>query len=376
MAASSGTNGSERFLRRRVVLTIFVVLLVCDNNVCPNLYPFIFYSLSVEDNAEGGRSNGERVNDGGTKERSSGIFRKQLALELGGVLFIGNFQETTGARTGWGAVARSFFKSIDSTFRQHVSSGQPVIDTPPPIFDAIPPNFGAPPISDAIPPNSPESSILANTQADRELNKDWMLDVISFLAYVIGIVNSHKTNAIFVSAWSSFNLNILVVKLYFKYCYSAGDERFKPFAPSDLDLSDYSNLFVPDLVHAFDLVVVAEGYDRTNLLWWVHAWTLTHPHGLITQVHGLSISILPSPSLASGLHPLRRSIATASPPPHSRKLFLWITVKAFRGASCVISPSLSYTIDLQKQKGEERSKSKCFWAWVRTGSAFKRPSGS
>ncbi|KAF7802293.1 protein SMAX1-LIKE 3 [Senna tora] len=68
--------------------------------------------------------------------------------------------------------------------------GQPVIDTPPPISDGIPPNSGAPaisdapPISDAIPPNSgappisPEGSIPANTQADHELNKDWMVDVI------------------------------------------------------------------------------------------------------------------------------------------------------------------------------------------------------
>ncbi|KAF7823988.1 uncharacterized protein G2W53_022132 [Senna tora] len=89
-------------------------------------------------------------------------------------------------RVNAGKVTQSFFKPIDSTFQQHVSSGQPVIDTPPPISDAIPLNSGAPPfsdappISDAIPPNSgappisPEGLIPANTQADRELNKDWM----------------------------------------------------------------------------------------------------------------------------------------------------------------------------------------------------------
>ncbi|KAF7821212.1 uncharacterized protein G2W53_026667 [Senna tora] len=121
-------------------------------------------------------------------------------------------------RVNAGKVTRSFFKPIDSTFQQHVSSGKPVVDTPPPISDAKPPNSSAPPISHAIPPNygappiSPEGSILANTQADRELNKDGIVDVISFLAYVVGVVNSHRTNAILLSAWSSFNLNILVMK--------------------------------------------------------------------------------------------------------------------------------------------------------------------
>ncbi|KAF7812541.1 uncharacterized protein G2W53_033517 [Senna tora] len=72
LTAASGAHGGE---------LIFVVLLVCDYNLWPNLYPFIFYSLSVEDNGEGGRSNGERCI--GRRGSSSGIFRKQMALELG-----------------------------------------------------------------------------------------------------------------------------------------------------------------------------------------------------------------------------------------------------------------------------------------------------
>ncbi|XP_054797587.1 uncharacterized protein LOC129302717 [Prosopis cineraria] len=41
-------------------------------------------------------------------------------------------------------------------------------------------------------------------------------------------------------------------------------------------------VLVPDVVVGFGSLVIAEGYDETNLVWWVHAWTLTD--GIITQV--------------------------------------------------------------------------------------------
>ncbi|XP_028751338.1 uncharacterized protein LOC114711150 [Neltuma alba] len=41
-------------------------------------------------------------------------------------------------------------------------------------------------------------------------------------------------------------------------------------------------VLVPDVVVGFGSVVIAEGFDEANLVWWVHAWTLTD--GVITQV--------------------------------------------------------------------------------------------
>ena len=41
--------------------------------------------------------------------------------------------------------------------------------------------------------------------------------------------------------------------------------------------------FVPDLIVGFGSVVIAEGYDDANMVWWVHAWTATID-GVITQV--------------------------------------------------------------------------------------------
>lgn len=42
-------------------------------------------------------------------------------------------------------------------------------------------------------------------------------------------------------------------------------------------------VLVPDVVIGFGSVVIAEGYDEANLLWWVHAWTLTDD-GIISEV--------------------------------------------------------------------------------------------
>ncbi|MED6120560.1 hypothetical protein PIB30_021881 [Stylosanthes scabra] len=40
---------------------------------------------------------------------------------------------------------------------------------------------------------------------------------------------------------------------------------------------------IPDLIVGFGSVVVAEGYDEANLVWWVHAWSVNED-GVITQV--------------------------------------------------------------------------------------------
>ncbi|OIW04399.1 hypothetical protein TanjilG_32591 [Lupinus angustifolius] len=40
---------------------------------------------------------------------------------------------------------------------------------------------------------------------------------------------------------------------------------------------------VPDIIVGFGLVVIAEGYDEENMVWWVHAWTAT-ADGVITEV--------------------------------------------------------------------------------------------
>ncbi|MED6125656.1 hypothetical protein PIB30_070686 [Stylosanthes scabra] len=44
-----------------------------------------------------------------------------------------------------------------------------------------------------------------------------------------------------------------------------------------------SKALVPDLIVGFSSVVVAEGYDEANLVWWVHAWTVNED-GVVTQV--------------------------------------------------------------------------------------------
>ncbi|KAI4305369.1 hypothetical protein L6164_028739 [Bauhinia variegata] len=46
--------------------------------------------------------------------------------------------------------------------------------------------------------------------------------------------------------------------------------------------ANYHVVLVPDLIVGFGSMVIAEGYDKTNLVWWVHAWTITD--GIITQV--------------------------------------------------------------------------------------------
>ncbi|XP_061354293.1 senescence associated gene 20-like [Gastrolobium bilobum] len=47
--------------------------------------------------------------------------------------------------------------------------------------------------------------------------------------------------------------------------------------------STSSKPLVPDVIVGFGSVIVAEGYDETNLVWWVHAWTATDD-GIITEV--------------------------------------------------------------------------------------------
>ncbi|TKY56561.1 Wound-induced protein 1 [Spatholobus suberectus] len=47
--------------------------------------------------------------------------------------------------------------------------------------------------------------------------------------------------------------------------------------------SSSSRPLVPDLIVGFGSVTIAEGFDETNLVWWVHAWTTT-ADGIITEV--------------------------------------------------------------------------------------------
>lgn len=42
-------------------------------------------------------------------------------------------------------------------------------------------------------------------------------------------------------------------------------------------------VLVPDLIVGFGSVTIAEGFDETNLVWWVHAWTTT-ADGVITEI--------------------------------------------------------------------------------------------
>ncbi|CAK8537907.1 unnamed protein product [Lathyrus sativus] len=39
---------------------------------------------------------------------------------------------------------------------------------------------------------------------------------------------------------------------------------------------------VPNLIIGFGSVIVAEGYDEKNMMWWVHAWSISD--GIITEV--------------------------------------------------------------------------------------------
>lgn len=39
---------------------------------------------------------------------------------------------------------------------------------------------------------------------------------------------------------------------------------------------------VPNLIIGFGSVIVAEGYDEKNMVWWVHAWSISD--GIITEV--------------------------------------------------------------------------------------------
>ncbi|KAK7321402.1 hypothetical protein VNO77_32020 [Canavalia gladiata] len=40
---------------------------------------------------------------------------------------------------------------------------------------------------------------------------------------------------------------------------------------------------VPDLIIGFGSMIIAEGYDDSNMVWWVHVWTIT-VDGVITEV--------------------------------------------------------------------------------------------
>jgi hypothetical protein len=39
---------------------------------------------------------------------------------------------------------------------------------------------------------------------------------------------------------------------------------------------------VPNLIIGFGSIIVAEGYDEINMVWWVHAWSISN--GIITEV--------------------------------------------------------------------------------------------
>ncbi|XP_027368463.1 senescence associated gene 20-like [Abrus precatorius] len=56
-----------------------------------------------------------------------------------------------------------------------------------------------------------------------------------------------------------------------------------PLLTGSSSSSPSSKPLVPDLVVGFGSVIIAEGYDDTNMLWWVHVWT-TSVDGIITEV--------------------------------------------------------------------------------------------
>ncbi|KAL1348730.1 hypothetical protein HN51_024924 [Arachis hypogaea] len=57
-----------------------------------------------------------------------------------------------------------------------------------------------------------------------------------------------------------------------------------PFLTCSFSSASSSNPFVPHLIEEFgSTVIIAEGYDKVNNVWWVHAWTIT-VDGVITQI--------------------------------------------------------------------------------------------
>lgn len=65
---------------------------------------------------------------------------------------------------------------------------------------------------------------------------------------------------------------------------------------------------VPDLMVGFGSVVVAEGFDEANLVWWVHAWTTCN--GIITEVREYVNTSLTVTRL--GLHEPKSRTVTSS----------------------------------------------------------------
>jgi len=53
-----------------------------------------------------------------------------------------------------------------------------------------------------------------------------------------------------------------------------------PFLTGTSSISQKS--LVPNLIAGFGSVIVAEGYDEKNMVWWVHAWSISN--GIITEV--------------------------------------------------------------------------------------------
>ncbi|KAI9095031.1 hypothetical protein K1719_026495 [Acacia pycnantha] len=75
-------------------------------------------------------------------------------------------------------------------------------------------------------------------------------------------------------------------------------------------------VLVPDVVVGFGSVVIAEGYDEANQVWWVHAWTLTDD-GVITQVReylntSLTVTRL---GVGGGATSPSSSLWSSTPPP-------------------------------------------------------------
>ncbi|XP_047156855.1 uncharacterized protein LOC124827771 [Vigna umbellata] len=56
-----------------------------------------------------------------------------------------------------------------------------------------------------------------------------------------------------------------------------------PHLTATTSSSSSKPVLVPDLIVGFGSVTIAEGFDETNLVWWVHAWTTT-ADGVITEI--------------------------------------------------------------------------------------------